>query len=135
MLGEVDLVRGPLVPGKRMESMMAPLVVLDDAGLELAAGAAGGTRLRGALLQSVAGVLDEGLSPQDAVSRPRLHPVGSLVHLEPGFEPEVGAALERSGYETRSWPASHHYFGGVSLLARSGGAGDPRRDGALRTVD
>jgi gamma-glutamyltranspeptidase/glutathione hydrolase len=135
MLGEVDLVRGPLVPGERMESMMAPLVVLDDAGLELAAGAAGGTRLRGALLQSVAGVLDEGLAPQDAVSRPRLHPVGSLVHLEPGFEPEVAATLERSGYETRSWPASHHYFGGVSLLGRSGGAGDPRRDGALRTVD
>jgi gamma-glutamyltranspeptidase / glutathione hydrolase len=135
MLGEADLVRGPLVPGERMESMMAPLLVLDDAGLELAAGAAGGTRLRGALLQSVAGVLDEGLAPQVAVSRPRLHPVGSLVHLEPGFEPEVAAALERSGYETRSWPANHHYFGGVSLLGRSGGAGDPRRDGALRTVD
>jgi len=111
------------------------MVVLDGAGLELAAGAAGGTRLRGALLQSVAGILDEGLAPQEAVSRPRLHPVESLVHLEPGFEPEVTATLERSGYETRTWPAPHHYFGGVSLLARSGGAGDPRRDGALRTVD
>jgi gamma-glutamyltranspeptidase/glutathione hydrolase len=135
MLGEADQLRGPLVPGERMASMMAPLLALDGAGLELAAGAAGGTRLRGVLLQSVAGVLDEGLEPQEAVSRPRLHPVGSLVHLEPGFEPEVAAALERSGYVTRSWPAQHHYFGGVSLLARSGGAGDPRRDGALRTVD
>jgi gamma-glutamyltranspeptidase/glutathione hydrolase len=135
MLGEADLLRGPLAAGERMASMMAPLLVLDDGGLELAAGAAGGTRLRSALLQSIAGVLDEGLPPQEAVSRPRLHPAQSLVHLEPGFEPEVAATLERAGYETRSWPARHHYFGGVSLLARSGGAGDPRRNGALRTVD
>jgi len=134
MLGEADLVRGPLVPGERMPSMMAPTLVLDDEGLDLAAGAAGGTRLRGALLQSIAGVLDEGLPPQEAVSRPRLHPAGSLVHLEPGFEPEVADTLERAGFETRSWPAPHHYFGGVSLLARSGGAADPRRNGAARSV-
>ena len=46
MLGEVDLVVGDLVPGERMGSMMAPSLVLDDEGLVLAAGAAGGTRLR-----------------------------------------------------------------------------------------
>src|SRR5207244_4700357 len=45
MLGEVDLVRGELVPGTRMESMMAPTAVFDGDGLELAIGAAGGTRL------------------------------------------------------------------------------------------
>ncbi|HEX6702210.1 MAG TPA: gamma-glutamyltransferase [Gaiellaceae bacterium] len=135
MLGEADLVRGPLVPGDRMASMMAPTLVLDADGLELAAGAAGGTRLRSALLQSIAGVLDEGLPPQDAVARPRLHPAATLVHLEPGFEPEVAPALESAGHATRTWPAFHHYFGGVSLLARSGGAGDPRRNGAVRGIE
>ena len=135
MLGEADLLLGPFVPGERMASMMAPMLVLDDDGLELAAGAAGGTRLRSALLQSIAGVLDEGLEPQEAVARPRLHPAERLVHLEPGFEPEVAPALESAGYETRSWPSLHHYFGGVSLLARSGGAGDPRRNGAVRTIE
>ena len=135
MLGEADLLLGPLVPGERMASMMAPMLVLDGDGLELAAGAAGGTRLRSALLQSVAGVLDEGLEPQEAVARPRLHPADGLVHLEPGFEPEVAPALESAGYGTRSWPSLHHYFGGVSLLARSGGAGDPRRNGAVRTIE
>src|SRR5207237_5356118 len=64
MLGETDLLRGPLEPGARMASMMAPTLVLDGEGLELAAGAAGGTRLRSALLQSIAGGLDEGLEPQ-----------------------------------------------------------------------
>ena len=118
-----------------MASMMAPTLVLEGEGLELAAGAAGGTRLRSALLQSIAGVLDEKLPPQEAVARPRLHPAGRLVHLEPGFEPEIPAALESAGYETKSWPSLHHYFGGVSLLARSGGAGDPRRNGAVRTIE
>ncbi len=44
MLGEVDLVRGPLRPGERMGSMMAPTVALGADGLELALGAAGGTQ-------------------------------------------------------------------------------------------
>src|ERR687895_1145710 len=40
MLGETDLLRGPLEPGTRMESMMAPTLALTSAGeLELAAGA------------------------------------------------------------------------------------------------
>jgi gamma-glutamyltranspeptidase/glutathione hydrolase len=60
MLGESDLIRGPLEPGERMASMMSPLVALDGNGPALAAGAAGGTRLRGALVQVVAGILDEG---------------------------------------------------------------------------
>ena len=63
MLGESDLLIGPLEPGKRMESMMAPTVALDDDGLVLAAGAAGGTRLRPALAQVLSGILDEGLAP------------------------------------------------------------------------
>ncbi len=134
MLGETDLVREPLGPGDRMGSMMAPSLALDGEGVVLAAGAAGGTRLRSALLQVVSGILDEGLDPPAAVSRPRLHPVAGLVHLEPGFEPEVEEALIRDGWELRAWPAQHHYFGGVSVAGRSGPAGDPRRSGGSATV-
>ncbi|HEY6835540.1 MAG TPA: gamma-glutamyltransferase [Gaiellaceae bacterium] len=135
MLGETDLVRGRLEPGERMGSMMAPSIVLDDAGVVLSGGAAGGTRLRGALLQVVAGVLDEGLDPQAAVDRPRLHPSAGMVQLEPGFEPEVSSALERAGWEVRQWPSRHHYFGGVSVVGRGGSAGDPRRSGAALTLE
>jgi gamma-glutamyltranspeptidase/glutathione hydrolase len=117
-----------------MGSMMAPSLALDGAGLALAVGAAGGTRLRSALLQVVSGVLDEGLDAPTAVSRPRLHPVAGLVHLEPGFSPDVAPALEAAGYEVRTWPAPHHYFGGVSAVGRSGCAGDPRRSGAAATL-
>jgi gamma-glutamyltranspeptidase/glutathione hydrolase len=130
MLGEVDLLRGSLEPGERMESMMAPTLVHDADGLVLAAGAAGGTRLRTALLTVLAGVLDEGLAPAEAVARPRFHPVGRLANAEPGLGPEALDALRSRGLEVRAWEDRHHYFGGVSLITRSGGAGDPRRDGA-----
>ena len=134
MLGEADLLVGALDPGTRMESMMAPAVAVDRAGLVLVAGAAGGTRLRGALTQVLAGVLDERLAPQEAVDRPRLHPADGLVHLEPGFGDDVVAALQETGFSVRRWPERHYYFGGVSVVARSGAAADPRRSGAARTL-
>ena len=134
MLGEADLIRAPLVPGERMSSMMSPLLALDADGLTIAAGAAGGTRLRSALVQVLAGILDEGLAPEEAVSRPRLHPAGGLVQLEPGVEDDVPGALVAAGYELRRWPAQHHYFGGVSVVTRIGAAGDPRRSGAAASL-
>jgi len=130
MLGEVDLLQGPLEPGARMQSMMAPSLVLDGGGLVLAVGAAGGSRLRTALVTVAAGIVDERLPPQEAVERPRVHPVGSLVHAEPGVDEDGLAALEAAGRTVQRWPERHHYFGGVSLSGRSGAAADPRRSGA-----
>ena len=85
-------------------------------------------------MRVVAGVLDEDLQPEQAVARPRLHPAGRIVHLEPGFEQATIERLEGAGFAVRVWAAPHHYFGGVSLITRSGAAGDPRRDGAARTL-
>jgi gamma-glutamyltranspeptidase/glutathione hydrolase len=130
MLGEVDLQVRPLEPGSRMESMMSPSLVVDDEGLVIAAGAAGGTRLRPALVQVLSGILDEELQPQAAVDRPRLHSAGEIVRLEPGFDDDTLLALAGAGYDVRRFDALHHYFGGVSLLARTGAAADPRRSGA-----
>jgi gamma-glutamyltranspeptidase/glutathione hydrolase len=76
MLGEVDLVRERLVPGRRMASMMAPTLAFDADGLELAVGAAGGTRLRTALVAVLAAVLGEGRSARRAIERPRFPPRG-----------------------------------------------------------
>jgi gamma-glutamyltranspeptidase/glutathione hydrolase len=134
MLGEADLLRGPLDPGTRMQSMMAPTLVLDDDGPELALGAAGGTRLRTALLTVLAGIVDDALAPQDAVDRPRIHPAGEVVNAEPGSDESVLSELEARGRNVRRWPERHHYFGGVSVLGRADGAADPRRSGAVATL-
>jgi gamma-glutamyltranspeptidase/glutathione hydrolase len=134
MLGEADLVRGEARPGRRMSSMMAPSIALDENGLALAVGAAGGTRLRTALVGVASAVLDRGVHPQEAIDAGRAHPVGGLVHAEPGVSEDGLAELERRGRSVRRWPARHHYFGGVSAIGRSGPAADPRRSGAARSV-
>jgi gamma-glutamyltranspeptidase/glutathione hydrolase len=134
MLGEADLLRGRLDPGDRMQSMMAPTLALDADGLSLAIGAAGGTRLRTALLGVVAGILDEGLDAEAAVRRPRFHPAPDVVNAEPGVDEHALGELEAGGRSVRRWPAQHHYFGGVSVVSRSGAAGDPRRSGAAATL-
>jgi len=134
MLGEADLLHGRLEPGARMQSMMAPLLAFDGDGLSLVVGAAGGTRLRTALLSVVAGILDEGLAADVAVERPRLHAAPEVVNAEPGVDEAALEELEARGLSVRRWPARHHYFGGVSVVSRTGAAGDPRRSGAASTI-
>jgi gamma-glutamyltranspeptidase / glutathione hydrolase len=132
MLGEQDLLVGSLEVGSRMESMMAPSLAFDPEGLTLAIGAAGGTRLRTALVGVAAAILDEGLDPQAAVDRPRVFRARETVNAEPGVDEVALAELEARGLTVRRWPARHHYFGGVSLVARAGPAADSRRSGAVR---
>jgi gamma-glutamyltranspeptidase / glutathione hydrolase len=131
MLGERDLLTGPLEPGARMQSMMAPSLAVDADGLALAVGAAGGTRLRTALVGVAAAILDEGLEPETAVDRPRVHDAGDVVNAEPGVDAEALTRLEASGRVVRRWPERHHYFGGVSGIGRRGAAADRRRSGAV----
>ncbi|HKT44868.1 MAG TPA: gamma-glutamyltransferase [Gaiellaceae bacterium] len=131
MLGETDLLVGPLEPGARMQSMMAPTLAVDRDGLVLAVGAAGGTRLRTALVGVAAAILDEEIDPQEAVDRPRVHVAAGVVNAEPGVDEIALERLEAAGLDVRRWPARHHYFGGVSASGRRGAAADPRRSGSV----
>jgi gamma-glutamyltranspeptidase/glutathione hydrolase len=131
MLGETELVREPLRPGGRMASMMAPTVVFDGDRLELALGAAGGTRLRTALVGVLGRVLQDGDLVQAAIERPRFHPAGALVNAEPGVDETFLAELEARGRPVRRWPALHHYFVGVSAVGSAGTGADPRRSGGV----
>jgi gamma-glutamyltranspeptidase/glutathione hydrolase len=113
-----------------MGSMMSPLVALDDEHRLMAvAGAAGGSRIRPALLQVLIRML-RGAAPQDAIDAPRLNPLPGLVRVEPGFSPEVLDALAaRSAVAAAD--RRDPYFGGVSALSPLGGGADPRRSGSV----
>jgi len=131
MLGEDELLTADLSPGRRMSSMMCPLVAVDpDGELVVAAGSAGASRIRTALIDTLLGVLVDGLDTAAAVSRPRFHVVGDTVHAEPGCPEDELAALTRVGYVVNRWDHISHYFGGVSAVGLAGAAGDPRRGGA-----
>jgi gamma-glutamyltranspeptidase / glutathione hydrolase len=129
MLGEGELLRGLVHPGTRMGSMMSPLIALDDHGqLAAIAGAAGGSRIRPALVQCVLRML-RGAAPQEAIDAPRLAALPDLVRLEPGFFSHVLQSLEGNGYKTAIADHRDPYFGGVSALSPLGGGADPRRSG------
>ena len=143
MLGEQDL--NPLgfhrLPtGARMPSMMSPTVALRGGELEAGLGSGGSNRIRSAITQALAGMLDRGLGAQDAVGAPRVHYEQGIVHAEPGVDPDALARLEREGLEIARWPDRNVFFGGVHGVHRdpeSGeleAGGDPRRGGAVAWV-
>jgi gamma-glutamyltranspeptidase/glutathione hydrolase len=142
MLGEVELGTTVLPPGTRMRSMMCPLVVVDDDGrLELAVGAAGASRIRSALLQTLTGVLVDGNDPREAVAAPRFHVVaGPADDAVPGGARGAGLpsdgfdAIVSTGFDVWAWTYRSAYFGGVSAVGAAGAGGDPRRDGVGVTL-
>ncbi len=86
-----------------------------------------------ALVTVAAGILDEGLEPQDAVDRGRVHPAGEVVNAEPGVDDD-GARRARGGRAHRPPLA-----GAAPLLRRRQRCwGEPERrqtrDGAARRV-
>jgi gamma-glutamyltranspeptidase/glutathione hydrolase len=130
MLGEGELITDDLAPGRRMSSNMCPLVVIDGGGdLAVAAGSAGASRIRTALVDTLLGVLIDGLDMPSAIARPRFHVVDDTVHAEPGYPDDELVALAEAGWAVERWDDINHYFGGVTAVGRGGAAGDPRRDG------
>ena len=135
IMGEEDL--NPLgfhtfPPGRRMPSMMAPTVVQGAHGVELVVGSAGSNRIRSAILQTIVGVVDRGLTARDAVEAPRLHFEDGIVFTEPGIDDEL---LRRAGRTVNPFRSRNLFFGGVQAVERDPatgavtGAGDPRRGG------
>jgi gamma-glutamyltranspeptidase/glutathione hydrolase len=141
MLGESDLATpgAPLVPGRRLTSMMAPSVVLEDSRPRLVLGSAGSMRLRAAITQTVVNVLDHGYPLIDAIAAPRVHLHEDRLHLEGGVSEEVADELTSLGYDVVRWDGHNIFFGGVSAVGAGPhgieAAGDPRRGGAGSVIE
>jgi gamma-glutamyltranspeptidase/glutathione hydrolase len=133
MLGEGELITPEMAPGSRMSSMMCPMVVIDDEGhLQVAAGSAGASRIRTALIHTLINVLVKDTDMTSAISAPRFHVVEDTAHVEPGYPEEETDGLAKAGYRVHNWDRPDHYFGGASAVGHAGAAGDPRRGGVGR---
>lgn len=139
MLGEEDLNPGDWhdwAPDRRLSSMMAPMAVeWPDGGLAML-GSGGSNRIRTALAQVAARVIDRGARLEDAVAAPRVHVEGAApkVDFEDRFPEGARAELMAAYPEAQAWARSSMFFGGVHAVRRDakGGfeaAGDPRRAG------
>lgn len=132
-LGEPELNRRGLhatSPGERLPSNMAPTVGRRGDGAVLAIGSPGADRITTALLQTLAGFANGGLSLEAAITRPRLH----VRQLDSGpvVEHELDLALPELGLPTSPHHSQSMYFGGVGAALRDAdgtlvAAADPRR--------
>jgi gamma-glutamyltranspeptidase/glutathione hydrolase len=139
MLGEEDLNPNGfhrLPPGSRLASMMTPTIASLDDGGEIALGSGGSNRIRSAILQVLANLLEFDMGLEEAVNSPRIHLEGSRLDVELGFSGQALEALESEWPGLKQWPGNNLFFGGVHAVKRLGNgefcaAGDPRRGGAV----
>ena len=116
--------------GKRPRSSMSPTIVFQDGRPVLLTGSPGGSRIINYVTQSVIGILDWGMDPQDAVDMPHVVNRNGKTDLEQGTDAvNYQADLESLGHEVniRDLKSGLHTI----LIDRLGyyGAADPRREG------
>ena len=96
----------------------------------LVLGSGGSKRIRTALLQVIAGVVDQGRPLAEAVDAPRLHWDGEQLHVEPGWSEDAVEALS-ARWPLRRWGQRDLYFGGRARRVPRGS----RRRSAPRRFD
>ena len=132
-------VANAVAPGKRPRSSMSPIIVLDHDGRFLAAlGSPGGSAILAYDAKTLVGLLDWGLTMQQAIDLPNLYARGSDFFGEvTKFPPEVLAGLAERGVVVMSGRGEESGVHGVILRpgeALEGGA-DPRREGEWRELE
>ena len=152
---------GARIPFARHGSTLAPTIVFRGNGAErrpiLAVGAAGNQWITSAVYQTLVGVVDFGLGPQQALELPRFTPSGRggggrggddtgagprrqlTVDIEDGFSPDVMTRLRAMGYEfNRISVRGELRMGyGAAVVIGNGvvtAGADPRRAGAAGAV-
>jgi gamma-glutamyltranspeptidase len=149
---------GARLPNARHGSTLSPTIVLRGEGDArrpvLALGAAGNAWITSAVFQTLVGVLDYGLSPQQALELPRFLPSQRgtnagppglmagrefVIDMEDGFSPDVLRALRAIGHrfnlislkgELRMGYGAAIAIGGASVTAGA----DPRRSGVAGAI-
>ena len=125
-------------PGKRPRSSMSPTLVFDKSSgaLVMSAGSPGGALIIHYTAKTLYGVLNWGLTPQQAVSLPNFGSLGGPVLLEAGrFDSSVGQALKSRNHEVLEIDMTS----GLQAIVREDaqgrvkwlGGADPRREGVV----
>jgi len=132
--GLVQGERNAIAPGKRMLSAMSPAIVLaPDGSLRAVTGTPGGSTIITTVFQSIANVLDHGMTVTQAVNAPRVHHQhlpDQIFYERDGLDDATVRALEAMGHTLEE-------RGGMSgdvqmIVVQDGmltGWSDPRRGG------
>jgi gamma-glutamyltranspeptidase/glutathione hydrolase len=127
-----------IAPGKRPRSSMSPTIVFGESGdIRMLTGSPGGNSIPAYVAKTVLGVLDWGLSAQEAVNFPNVVAIGSPVRVEISVEPgpEIAKDLASRGYDVQERGGENS--GLHVIVVRPDlldGAADERRKGVVRTT-
>ena len=120
--------------GKRPRSSMSPTIVFDaDGAFELATGSPGGASIIAYVSKTLVGMLDWGLTPQEAIELPNVVGRGDVIRVEETFSPELADELRAIGFTldaNRTENSGLHIIRRLEDGALIGGA-DPRREGVV----
>ena len=125
-------------PGRRPRSSMSPTMVFDqDGDLLMVTGSPGGNSIPAYVSKSIIGVLDWGMSAQDAVDFPNIVARGEMVRVEVNVEPgkAIATDLAERGYKVQERDGENS---GLHVIVvrpdELDGAADKRREGIVRTT-
>lgn len=120
--------------GKRPRSSMSPTIVFDaDGEFELATGSPGGASIIAYVSKTLVGMLDWGLTPQEAINLPNVVGRGDIIRIEDSFPAELAEELRAMGF---TLDANRTENSGLHIIRRLDdgslvGGADPRREGMV----
>jgi gamma-glutamyltranspeptidase/glutathione hydrolase len=120
-------------PLKKPRSSMSPTLVFEDGAFRLAVGSPGGNAIIGYVSKVIVGVLDWGLTPQQAIELPNVVARGPIAAETARMDPALVAALVAMGHQFGSGRGGEGSGLHAVLLGRDGrlvGGADSRREGA-----
>ena len=134
-----ELIANRIEPNKRPRSSMSPTIALDQNGdFLMATGSPGGNSIIAYTAKTLVGVLDWGLSAQQAVDLPNMVARGDKVRIEKDrADQSIIDGLRAYGYDVKESDGENS---GLSVVVRNSngilqGGVDPRREGVIEIVE
>lgn len=131
-------VANEIAPGKRPRSSMSPSMVFDENGdILMVTGSPGGNSIPAYVAKTIVGVLDWGLTAQEAVDFPNIVARGENVRVEVAVESgkTIASDLSERGYKVQEREGENSGLHIIVVRPDSlEGAADKRREGIVRTT-
>ncbi len=132
-------VANSIVPRTRPRSSMSPTMVFDeDDDLLMVTGSPGGNSIPAYVAKTIVGVLDWGLSAQDAVDFPNIVARGEKVRVEVSVDPgpDIATDLAERGYSVQERDGENSGLHVIVVRPHElEGAADKRREGIVTKID
>jgi gamma-glutamyltranspeptidase/glutathione hydrolase len=124
-----------VAPGKKPRSSMSPTIIFEDGAFRLAVGSPGGNSIIGYVAKTIVGVLDWGLTPQQAIDLPNVVARGAVAVERARMDPAILKQLQDMGHQIRDGRGAEGSGLHAVMVGPDGklvGGADSRREGVAR---